>query len=71
VDTATSSFSYRGDVPVFYGHYWRKGLPASGFDFTTHTACVDFSAVQGGHLVAYRWDGESEIREDHYFRVAG
>jgi hypothetical protein len=71
LDAATTSFSYRGDVPVFYGHYWRKGIPASGLDFTERTACVDFSAVEGGDLVAYRWDAESEIRADHYFRVAG
>jgi len=71
LDAATSSFSYDGDVPVFYGHYWRKGLPASGLDFTAHTACVDFSAVKGGDLVAYRWDGETTIEADHYFHVAG
>ena len=67
VDASEASFSYRGDVPVFYGHYWRKGIPTHGLDWTAHTACVDFSAVKGGDLVAYRWDGESEIQEDHYF----
>ncbi|BDX32230.1 metallophosphatase [Mycobacterium antarcticum] len=65
------SFSYRGDVPVFYGHYWRKGRPRHGFDFTARTACVDFSAFTTSALVAYRWDGESEIREDHYVGVVG
>lgn len=70
-ESSLSTFSYRGDVPVFYGHYWRKGLPMRGIDFTDRTACVDFSAVKGGDLVAYRWDGESKIQEDHYFRVEG
>ncbi len=70
-DSSASSFTYRGEVPAFYGHYWRTGLPVRGFDFTERTACVDFSAVKGGDLVAYRWDGESEIQEDHYFGVAG
>jgi hypothetical protein len=28
------SFSYRGDVPVFYGHYWRSGQPEEGLDYT-------------------------------------
>jgi hypothetical protein len=65
------SFSYSGDVPVFYGHYWRSGRPRPGVDFTGRTACVDFSAINSGKLAAYRWDGESEIREDHYFNVAG
>jgi hypothetical protein len=64
------SFSYRGDVPVFYGHYWRHGRPRRGADFTERTACVDFSAIITGRLAAYRWDDEPEIREDHYFNVA-
>jgi Calcineurin-like phosphoesterase len=71
VAAADRSFSYRGDVPVFYGHYWRQGRPRRGIDFTERTACVDFSAIKTGSLVAYRWDGESEIRDDHYFNVAG
>jgi Calcineurin-like phosphoesterase len=70
LDTSAASFCYRGDVPVFYGHYWRRDLPVRGLDFTARTACVDFSAVAGDRLVAYRWSGEYEIREDHYFRVA-
>jgi hypothetical protein len=65
------SLSYRGEVPVFYGHYWRSGRPRAGVDFTERTACVDFSAINSGKLAAYRWDGEREIREDHYFNVAG
>jgi diadenosine tetraphosphatase ApaH/serine/threonine PP2A family protein phosphatase len=71
VAATDQSFSYRGDVPVFYGHYWRQGRPRRGVDFTERTACVDFSAIKTGRLVAYRWDGESEIQEDHYFNVAG
>ena len=65
------SFSDRGDAPVFYGHYWRSGLPRHGIDFTARTACVDFSAIKTGALVAYRWDGESEVREDHYVGLQG
>lgn len=62
----TQSFVYTGDVPVFYGHYWRQGCPAPVDDFTDRTACVDFSAVKGGALTAYRWSGESRIRPDNY-----
>jgi hypothetical protein len=69
VPPGEQSFSYRGDVPVFYGHYWRRGLPRRGVDFTERTACVDFSAIKTGALVAYRWNGESEIQEDHYVNV--
>ena len=57
---------YTDKVPVFYGHYWRQGTPEHLLDWTAHTACVDFSAVRGGTLVAYRWSGESQIQLDHY-----
>jgi hypothetical protein len=60
VSAEERSFSYRGDVPVFYGHYWRSGRPRPGIDFTDRTACVDFSAINTGTLVAYRWDGEHD-----------
>lgn len=69
VAAGARSFSYRGDSPVFYGHYWRSGQPKAGVDFTGRTACVDFSAIKSGKLVAYRWDGESEIQPDHYVGV--
>jgi hypothetical protein len=70
VDTSELAFRYTGDVPVFYGHYWRRLEPTRGLDWTHRTACVDFSAVKGGALVAYRFDGETEIDADHYHRVA-
>ena len=70
VEAGGQSYSYRGDVPVFYGHYWREGRPQRGLDFTERTACVDFSAVKSGALVAYRWSGEREVRVDHYVNVA-
>lgn len=53
--------------PVLFGHYWftdKDKKPS-----TTKTACVDYSAVKGGDLVAYRWDGESELCEDKFFRA--
>lgn len=71
VAASERSFSYREDLPVFYGHYLRQGQPRRGVDFTERTACVDFSAIKTGTLVAYRWDGESEIRADHYVNVVG
>jgi hypothetical protein len=49
--------------PVFFGHYWRTGQPqvlAPGF------ACVDYSAGRGDPLVAYRWDGEIELRSEKF-----
>lgn len=69
VDASELEFRYTGDVPVFYGHYWRKLEPERDVDWTNRTACVDFSAVKGGDLVAYRFDGETEIDPTHYFRA--
>lgn len=63
------SFVYTGDVPVFYGHYWRQGSPERGQDFTDRTACVDFSAVKGGAMTAYRWSGESTIQPGNYVQI--
>ena len=60
------SYVYRGSVPVFYGHYWRRDDPQPQRDWTDHCACVDFSAVKGGKLTAYRWSGESTIRLENY-----
>lgn len=60
---------YRGDVPVVYGHYWRTGTPEHGVDWTDRTACVDFSAVKGGALTAYRWSGELTVQAGNYFQL--
>jgi len=60
------SYVYTAHVPVFYGHYWRQGSPKHRHDWTNYTACVDFSAVKGGKLTAYRWSGESTIDPKHY-----
>lgn len=49
---------YDGDKPVFFGHYWQSGTPQP---LRPNVACVDYSAGNGGPLVAYRWDGESEL----------
>ena len=29
-------------------------------------ACLDYSAVKFGRLVAYRWSGERELNADHF-----
>lgn len=54
-----------GTVPVFFGHYWLA--PEWGTaELGTGICCLDFSAGNGGRLVAYRWDGERTL--DTYFR---
>ncbi|HUF97616.1 MAG TPA: metallophosphoesterase [Ilumatobacter sp.] len=54
---------YADALPVFFGHYWRTW---PNIDATSHTACVDYSAVRGGPLVAYRWSGERTIDPSHF-----
>jgi hypothetical protein len=60
-----ATFVYTDDVPLFYGHYWRRWENHQE-DWTAYTACVDFSAVVGGPLVAYRWSGEPTITWGNY-----
>lgn len=69
VPPGTESFLYTGETPVFYGHYWRQGSPEPGQDWTGRTACVDFSAANGGALTAYRWSGENTIRPGNYVQL--
>lgn len=48
---------YGLDEPLlFVGHYWRRGLPAP---IRPNLACLDYSAVMAGKLVAYRLDQET------------
>lgn len=44
--------------PLFIGHYWCEGEPKP---VAGNIACLDFSAVKYGKLVAYRFDGESRL----------
>ncbi|MDI3326841.1 metallophosphoesterase [Pontibacterium granulatum] len=52
--------------PLFIGHYWRDGEPAP---ITSNIACLDYSAVKFGKLVAYRYDGEQELRKEKFIWV--
>ena len=47
------------DKPMFFGHYWLTGTPLLLSD---SAACLDYSIANGGRLVAYRWDGESQLQ---------
>lgn len=57
---------YDGKKPVFFGHYWLTGDPEP---FTPFVACLDYSVARAGSLVAYRFEGESELRSDNYIAV--
>ncbi|MES2817653.1 MAG: metallophosphoesterase [Pseudomonadota bacterium] len=43
---------------LFVGHYWRRGKPAP---IRPNLACLDYSAVMYGKLVAYRLDQETRL----------
>jgi hypothetical protein len=47
--------------PVLFGHYWLTGPPQV---ISGQFACLDYSVAKGGPLVAYRWDGETELRTE-------
>lgn len=59
---------YKGDKPLFVGHYWLTGTPAPLND---HIACLDYSVAGGtkGKLCAYRWDGEQTLRQEQFVWV--
>ena len=52
---------YDDDVPIFFGHYWMNG--ELGVQ-TPKVACLDWSIAKEGRLIAYRWDGESDLSVD-------
>lgn len=52
--------------PVFVGHYWMDGKPAP---LKSNVACIDYSAVKYGRLVAYRMDGERVLSPDKFVWV--
>lgn len=49
-------------APILFGHHWFEGPVKLE---TPKVACLDWSAAKDGPLVAYRWNGESELRHEH------
>lgn len=52
--------------PLFVGHYWCQGVPALP---RANIACLDYSAVKHGRLVAYRWEGEQRLDANRFVWV--
>ncbi len=52
--------------PLFVGHYWLKGRPRP---LAPNLACLDYSAVKFGRLVAYRMDGEAQLQTNKFVWV--
>jgi len=57
----TTNYYKPDEKPVFFGHYWLKGEPSL---YRGNVCCLDYSVARHGHLVAYRFDGESELNSD-------
>lgn len=57
-----------GGAPILFGHHWFSGDLALE---TPKVACLDWSAAKGGPLVAYRWDGEAELRHENLVAMRG
>lgn len=54
------------EPPLFVGHYWLRGQPKP---ITHNVACLDYSAVKYGRLVAYRMDGEQQLSSKNFVWV--
>ncbi len=54
------------EPPLFIGHYWLKGTPCP---LAPNLACLDYSAVKYGRLVAYRMDGEAQLQPNKFVWV--
>ena len=53
--------------PIFVGHYWMgEGPDPRPQKLADNVACVDYSSKKGGELVAYRWSGESKLKNENY-----
>ena len=58
---------YGEDQPLlFVGHYWQHGTPQA---LRPNLACLDYSAVKYGRLVAYRWSGEERVLPENFVWV--
>ena len=66
-DDRNRLLQYGLDQPMlFVGHYWRRGRPAP---IRPNLACLDYSAVMAGKLVAYRLDDEMRIDPSRFVWV--
>lgn len=65
-DYADLAYYGRDEKLLFIGHYWREGEPEP---ITDNIACIDYSAVKFGKLVAYRYDGEARVQRDKFVWV--
>ncbi len=60
IDTQLNLPEYCSDIPVFFGHYWLKGIPKIE---NKKSICLDYSIAKNGKLVAYSLNEGLEINE--------
>lgn len=53
-------------IPVFFGHYWKNGVPQI---LSSNVCCVDYSIARNDKLVAYRWNGEKILDNNNFVYV--
>ncbi len=53
--------------PVFIGHYCLKGEPGLQ---SPNICCVDYCYCRKGHLVAYRMEGESRLKQENLVAIS-
>ena len=54
------------EPPVFFGHYCLNGQAGV---VRENLCCVDACVANGGHLVAYRWDGNQVLNQKNMIQV--
>ena len=60
---------YSKEAPaIFFGHYWFAPEEIKA-PLASNVACLDYSAGNGGPLVAYRFDGEAILKPDKFVAV--
>lgn len=63
------NYYHESERPVFFGHYWFTGDVQI---IKPNVCCLDYSVAsykKNGKLVAYRFDGESTLTNEHFFYV--
>lgn len=63
-DRSQLVFYSQQEKPLFIGHYWLSGLPSL---VRPNIACLDYSAVNGGKLVAYRFNAGEKVLDNRNF----
>jgi hypothetical protein len=54
------------EKPVFIGHYYKPADSALELE-ASNLCCIDFSAANGGPLVAYRWNSNEPLSPEQLF----